>query len=227
MFQAYLITCLANGKVYVGITSRPLKDRWAEHLYESRRGRATMTISRAIAKHGASQFRMEAICSARSWADLCAVENILIAQHSARGPCGYNLRSGGEGSFGHKRTAESIERSAAKHRGKPCHPNTRAAGSRTHLGVPKSAAHRANISAARTGMTHSAETRAKISAARMGKSCNAGTSNHSARLDEPKVREARVRLAAGESQRSIARSFGVHYNAIWKIDNGLTWGWLT
>jgi hypothetical protein len=30
LFQAYLITCLINGRRYVGITSRSLKERWAE-----------------------------------------------------------------------------------------------------------------------------------------------------------------------------------------------------
>ena len=50
-----------------------------------------------------------------------------------------------------------------------------------------------------------------------------GESNPGAKLTEDQVREARLRLAAGESQRSIARSFGIHYNAIWKIANGLKW----
>lgn len=50
-----------------------------------------------------------------------------------------------------------------------------------------------------------------------------GESNPGAKLTEDQVRDARRRLAAGESQRSIARSFGIHYNAIWKIAHGLKW----
>jgi hypothetical protein len=50
-----------------------------------------------------------------------------------------------------------------------------------------------------------------------------GESNGQAKLTEDQVREARIRLAAGESQRSIARSFAIHYNAIWKIAHGLKW----
>lgn len=50
-----------------------------------------------------------------------------------------------------------------------------------------------------------------------------GESNPGAKLTADQVREARVRLSAGESQRSIARSFGIHYNAIWKIAKGLKW----
>jgi group I intron endonuclease len=223
IFQAYTITHHPSGKVYVGITSRTLKQRWNEHIYESRRGRVAMTISRAIAQHGAENFCIEPICSARSWKDLCQIEKRLIEQFGSLAPHGYNLREGGEGAFGAQRSAESIERSAAKHRGKPCHPNTREASRRTHLGKPKSIETRARMSAAQTGTIRTSATREKISAAKMGKSCNAGISNGQAKLTEIQVREARKRLATGESQRSIARSFGIHFNAIWKIANGIKW----
>ena len=223
LFQAYLITHLPSGKVYVGITSRTLRQRWNEHLYESRRGRGVMTISRAIAKHRPSDFSIEAICSANSWENICAVESILIQQYDCRAPHGYNLRLGGEGVFGVPRTAESIERSAAKHRGKPCHPNTRAAAIVYHRGRPKSAEMRAKVALAQTGTIRSVITRERISAAKMGQSCNVGASNGQAKLTEDQVREALARLANGESQRSIARSFSIHFNAIWKIANGLKW----
>lgn len=163
MFQAYLISCLIDGKVYVGITSRPLKARWAEHLYDSRTKRAATTVSRAIAKHGAESFRIEAICSARSWDDLQEVEKILIAQYGSLAPNGYNLREGGEGAFGRKPSADAVERSAAKHRGKPCHPNTRAAAI-AKKGVKKPDGFGEKIAAARRGTARSEETKAKIAA---------------------------------------------------------------
>lgn len=163
-FHAYLITCLLDGKVYIGITSRTLRQRWNEHIYESRRGRSGMTLAWAIAKHGAEHFSMEAVCSAGSWADICAVEIALIEQYNCRAPRGYNLRNGGEGVFGHTRSAESIERSAAKHRGRPCHPNTRAAASATHRGRPKSAEMRAKLSAAKKGIPRSETAKQKIRA---------------------------------------------------------------
>ena len=163
-FHAYLITCHITGRRYVGITSRGLKRRWTEHLYDARTGAKGMAISRAIAKHGADNFSIEPLCSAGSWADICAVESVLIQQWGTRTPDGYNVSNGGEGPFGVKRTSESVERSAAKHRGLPCHPNTRAAATRTHLGKPKSAEHAAKIAASNTGLTKSPETRAKIAA---------------------------------------------------------------
>ena len=164
MFQAYLITCAASGRRYVGITSRTLRQRWNEHLHDARKRPKSNMLFKAIAKHGADNFKMEHLCCARTWADICAVEALLIAQHGTLAPNGYNLTLGGEGRFGYRPSPESVERSAAKHRGMPCHENTRAAASAFHKGKPKSAEHRARIAAARTGTTRSTETKAKISA---------------------------------------------------------------
>jgi group I intron endonuclease len=164
MFQAYLITCSVTERRYVGITSRSLKRRWAEHVYDAGAGRTGMAIGRAIAKHGRESFRIEALCCASSWDDICTVERLLIVQHGTRRPHGYNLSEGGEGPFGARRTAESVERSASKHRGLPCHPNTRAAATRTHSGVAKSTEHKAKIGAANVGRTKSPEARARIAA---------------------------------------------------------------
>lgn len=164
MFQAYLITCVISGKRYIGITSRALRRRWAEHRHDARQRPKANLLFKAIAKHGADSFTMEPLCCARSWADICAVEAALIAQCGTLAPAGYNLTLGGEGRFGFRPSKESVERSAAKHRGLPCHENTRAAAKATHLGKPKSAEHRAKIAAARTGTTRSYETKAKIAA---------------------------------------------------------------
>lgn len=163
LFQAYRICSLIDGKVYIGITSRSLKARWAEHLYESRRKRSGMTISAAIAKHGAENFVIETVCCARSWGDICDAERLLIDQYSCRTPRGYNLREGGEGAFGYKPSADAVERSAAKHRGRPCHPNTIAAA-HARKGQPKPAGHGAKVAAARRGKQRSPETKAKLRA---------------------------------------------------------------
>lgn len=164
MFQAYLIRCLTTGRGYVGITSRPLRRRWSEHLYDARQpGAKRMAISRAIAKHGAVNFVIEPLCCAKSWDDICAVEPSLIEQHSTRAPIGYNVAKGGEGPFGVKRTPEAVERSAAKHRGKPCHPNTIAAA-HARRSIPKPDGHGAKVSAAKKGKPRSATTKAKIAA---------------------------------------------------------------
>lgn len=164
-FHAYVITCHVNGRRYVGITSRGVAARWASHLHDSRKAKKSLLITRAIAKYGAESFDVEEVCCATSWADICALETALIQQHGTRVPNGYNVSLGGAGPFGVKRTAEQVEISASKHRGLPCHPNTREAAIRTHRGVPKTAEHRAKIAAAHVGKSRSDETKAKISAA--------------------------------------------------------------
>ncbi len=163
-FQAYLVTCIPTGKQYVGITSRSISRRWVEHIHGSRQHSQRSALLCAIAKHGYVNFTIKALCCAKSWRDLCAAEEILIAQHGTFASNGYNLTLGGEGRFGYRPSLDAVERSAAKHRGRPCHENTRAAASRTHLGQPKSAEHRARIAAARTGVARNAETKAKIAA---------------------------------------------------------------
>lgn len=160
---AYVITCIPSGKQYVGITSRSLSRRWSEHLYDARNRHSKMAISRAIAKHGAENFTITAICCALCWDDLCVVETILIVQNLTRAPHGYNLSDGGDGAFGVKKTAESVERSAAKHRGKPCHSNTIAAA-RARKGQKKPLGHGAKVSAALRGIPRSDATKQKLSA---------------------------------------------------------------
>ena len=219
MFQAYLITCLVNGRQYVGVTSRTLKHRWNEHLYDARKRHAKMAISRAIAKHGAESFTIEAICSSQSWEDVCAVESRLIVQHGTRAPNGYNLSDGGDGAFGVRKTAESVERSAAKHRGKPCHENTRAAAVATHLGKPKSAEHCKRIAAARTGTTRTEATKEKLRLYWAKRRANGEfkTAEPYAHFSKSKARKA-ASAAIAKIPMPLAR----HIAAYWKPTEGMT-----
>lgn len=54
-----------------------------------------------------------------------------------------------------------------------------------------------------------------------------GEDNGQARLTEFEVRSIRRALAEGESQRSIAKRFGVGQTTIGDIHIGATWGWLS
>jgi DNA invertase Pin-like site-specific DNA recombinase len=53
-----------------------------------------------------------------------------------------------------------------------------------------------------------------------------GAGNPNNRLAEDDVRAIRQRHAAGESQRSIARAYGLHPSSINRIFNGTAWAWL-
>lgn len=162
MFQAYLITCTVNQKRYIGITSRGLGQRWNEHLYDARQPKSKLAITRAISKYGPENFKIEAICSCNTWNDLCEIEKLLIVQHGTRAPKGYNASDGGCGPFGVKRTPESVEASASKHRGKPCHENTKIAASNFHRGKPKTDNMRAKLSATLFGKPRTEDVKQKI-----------------------------------------------------------------
>ena len=99
IFKAYLLTNMANGKVYVGITTAALKRRWGAHINASRRGGAS-AISKALAKYGVSMFSFEHVASARCHEDLLALEQILIKQYNSFRGKGYNQTIGGEGALG-------------------------------------------------------------------------------------------------------------------------------
>lgn len=164
LFRAYLITCAVTAKRYVGISVRgDLRQRWREHVYNSQKRPNASALYAAIAKYGKDNFSIEAVCSAKSKEDMCVVETVLIHQFGTLAPSGYNLTLGSEGRFGYAPSAESIERSAAGHRGKPCHPNTRKSSSEYHKGTKKSAETREKMAAARRGIPMGAEAKSKIS----------------------------------------------------------------
>ncbi len=153
---AYAITNIATGRLYIGITTDVAR-RWRSHLGAARRG-DPRAISRAIAKHGVENFRMDVIACASDAASLCALEVMLIEQHGAyRTKAGYNATLGGEGARG------AIRDEA-----------TRAKMSIANGLRPISASHRAKISAANKGrkpsqkaMDNSLATRRRLKAERV------------------------------------------------------------
>ena len=108
----YKITCLINGKLYVGQTRQKLSKRIAKHKYYSKQGRPG--IDAAIAKYGWENFSVEVIES-------CPVEQLnerelfWIAALNTKASNGYNLTDGGDGCTGFKHTAESCAKISANH----------------------------------------------------------------------------------------------------------------
>lgn len=113
---AYLVTNVVNGKQYVGITSKSLAQRWRCHKAVVGTSSASL-LHRAMLKHGVENFQTKVVASASSWADLCAVERILIGQFQsfARDGHGYNLTLGGEGVLGlsHSEATKEKQRQAS------------------------------------------------------------------------------------------------------------------
>jgi hypothetical protein len=61
---AYLVTNLATGSKYIGITKFSLRERWSGHRSSARPGGPSTPIARALRKYGEAAFRIEVIANA-------------------------------------------------------------------------------------------------------------------------------------------------------------------
>jgi predicted GIY-YIG superfamily endonuclease len=98
VLAVYIVTNIANGKQYVGITTN-LTRRWHQHL--SANGSAP-ALHAAIKKYGPKEFVLSHICDAFDFDAACDIERNLIQQHNTKAPNGYNLTDGGDGVVGRK-----------------------------------------------------------------------------------------------------------------------------
>lgn len=146
------------------LSRRGLRRRWHEHVYNAKRQMNPSALYAAIRRYGRDDFSIECVCMSQSLANIRDVETTLIQQWNTLAPNGYNLTLGGEGRFGYRPSAASVEKSAAKHRGRPCHANTRQAAARFHQGRKRSAEHCARIAAAKRGQPRTEATKGKLRA---------------------------------------------------------------
>ena len=85
-----MITNCVNGKKYVGITSRSIKQRFNEHR------KTDSYIGRAIRKYGESNFSITQIDKSSNWEELCEKEVSYIKEYDSFDN-GYNQTIGGDG----------------------------------------------------------------------------------------------------------------------------------
>jgi hypothetical protein len=156
----YLITCLVNGKQYVGQTIQPVEKRWRGHTSDTRRG-FTYPICNAIRKHGDKNFQVEVIDTADTLDRLNELEQFYIALHGTLKPNGYNLQTGG---LNHRTHPETKKKIGAANTG---NQNSKGRVLSEETKAKMGAANRGNQVA--RGAVRSPETRAKISAAKKGK----------------------------------------------------------
>lgn len=170
----YLLTCLPNGKLYVGQTWC-LRDRWYKHCHPTKKALRKSVIDAAIQKYGHAAFKIEILTTAATEAELDEAECMWIGRLGTLVPAGYNLKLGGRGGHHHPETKAKI---ATALQGHPVSPEARAkigAASRGMRRGPPSESHRRHLSEAavgripRRGWKHTQETRAAISAALRGR----------------------------------------------------------
>lgn len=148
----YLITCTANGRVYVG-SSYNIRRRWIEHRRDLRGNyHPNRHLQRAWNKYGEPAFTcVELEACERN--DLLAREQAWIDELRPFRHRGFNI---------------AID-ARASGTGLSASPETRAKLSAAMLGKKKSSEHCAAISAGRKGVIFSPETRAKIGATSRGR----------------------------------------------------------
>lgn len=142
----YVIENTETNRVYVGITSRKLSQRWGEHMKSYRDG-SNQPIYRAMRRYGVEKFTIRKADIAETWEELCEKEIKLISKLTKEF-C-YNASNGGEGSPGHVVSEETREKIRAKHIGKKLTPEHRAKLSAAKMGKklpPRSSEHSAKIS---------------------------------------------------------------------------------
>lgn len=92
-YLIYLITCLANGKIYIGRTTQLIEERWADHLTAMKVPKSShLRLYRAMRKYGPDAFTIQQIDSATSFAEMCEKEKQhILARRSYVEEIGYNM----------------------------------------------------------------------------------------------------------------------------------------
>ena len=96
-YEVYVITNSKNGKKYVGVTTRGYPNRFANHLWHSRKNSGNCSaLYSAIRKHGADCFSVELVEQCSSFEEMNSRERYWIKSFNTMSPSGYNLTDGGD-----------------------------------------------------------------------------------------------------------------------------------
>ena len=129
-YTVYRLTSPSN-KVYIGITSQPIKRRWK---YGNGYKSCTL-LDRAIKKYGWDNFKKEILLDNTTESEAKSLEVMLIKIHRSNDPqYGYNLTEGGDGAKGVKRTEAQKEHLRQINLGKHLSEETKRKISAVHKG---------------------------------------------------------------------------------------------
>lgn len=110
-WKIYQITNTANGKVYIGQTSKDVSSRFKEHNYTARNLAANWHFAKALRKHDPAVWKVDVIDFAFSETEAHLKECQWIAKLDSV-VIGYNSTTGGEGVVGYTWTEEQRKRKA-------------------------------------------------------------------------------------------------------------------
>ena len=188
-FVLYKIACAANGKLYIGYTSKTAEERFTMHLQNARWKKRTALYA-AIRCYGPDAFSVEEVLRCETHVEACEHERRLIAEFASLLPNGYNMTRGGDGV---PLTPEQREAANAKKRGR-CSEKQLAAAMRRR-GSKASDETRKRLSEARKGKTQKPEhVKKRVEAFRRNRAAKLGIPYTEAPLRGPKgaLRNKRV-----------------------------------
>lgn len=115
-FEVYCIKNEVNGKLYVGVTTKGYKNRFANHIWHSRKSSGgCRALYNAMRKYGQDAFSVELIDTASGFEEMNQLERKYIAMLGSLHPNGYNLTDGGDaGSFAEETRVMASERLKGK-----------------------------------------------------------------------------------------------------------------
>lgn len=164
----YRIRNLINGKVYIGMTTKGLKNRWKKHLYNARKDETNNKFYNAINKYGKDNFEVMVIeTGIKSFRQLKELEIYYIGLFNSF-INGYNSTLGGDGCVGYKHTPEAIEKIIETSTGRIHSEETKRRISEALRGRTLTNEHKQKISKGLNGKEVSLETRRKISQSMKG-----------------------------------------------------------
>ena len=110
----YCIKNIINNKEYIGLTKRPLEQRWKQHIYESNKKDSwewNTPLGNAIKKYGKDSFQVFVleVCSSETELKLKEIQ-LIKERKSLASETGYNLTLGGDGRLGYKLSEETKQR---------------------------------------------------------------------------------------------------------------------
>ena len=155
----YIITNTITSKMYVGITTKSLSYRWAQHKYDSKT--KELPLYRAIRKYGINNFSIKIIEECESIKDLIEKEYYWIHILQTLNPdLGYNILPGGYSmQAGYTLSDETKKKMSKAKLGKR----------HFRYGKTLSEEHKRKISESNKGKQYSEESRKKMSIGRKGK----------------------------------------------------------
>lgn len=169
--KLYCITNRVNGKMYVGITSQSVTERWGTHKRAARRGE-DYPFAHALRKYGPDNFDILCLFDYEDRVAAIHAECEIIAALELNIGAGYNASPGGDIWFPNEATRKKMSDAAKRRKRSPVSVETRAKISAANKGKssPKWTAERyEHMKRVLTGQKRTPEAYARMSAAQKGR----------------------------------------------------------